>query len=146
MAVDNAALNLYYVHTVLRARAAILSHIGTSTVIENVRDVNGATVIELTGRFDANTVPKIKPRLHELIAEGRCYLVVDLNGLTFLDSSGLGVLVGCLRRCAAMGGDMCLTHVPEFARSVLELTRLTRVFQIADSPEAAAELVKKRGA
>ena len=114
-------------------------------MIDGVRQQDGATVVEISGRLDASTAPDVKSQLHELIEGGQCRLVLSLSELEFLDSSGLGVLVGSLRRCAAMGGDMCLARVPEFAQSVLELTRLTRVFHVADSEEEAAGIVQKGG-
>ncbi|MFP4029006.1 MAG: STAS domain-containing protein [Candidatus Brocadiia bacterium] len=112
-------------------------------MIKDIENLDGATLIKLEERLDANSAPEVKSGLHELIQEGNGVLIISLENLDFIDSSGLGVLVGCLRRCAAKGGDLCLVNVPEFARSILELTRLTRVFPIADDLEDALELVKK---
>jgi anti-sigma B factor antagonist len=115
-------------------------------LIKNIRQKDGVTVIEMASRFDATTAPQVKAQLRDLVAAGQCRIVVNLKALEFIDSSGLGVLVGTLRRCVAVGGEMCLAEVPEFARSVLELTRLTRVFSIAATEDEAIRLVKESGA
>jgi len=114
-------------------------------LIRNVRQLNSATAVEICGRLDGATAAETKAGLHSLIASGRFRLVLNLRDLEFVDSAGLGVLVGCLRRCVAMGGDLYLTEVPELIRSVLELTRLTRVFQVAAS-ESEAERLLSQGA
>lgn len=108
-------------------------------MLSNVHEIDEVTVADLSGRVDAATSPEAKAQLHELIAEGHVKIVLNLRELTFLDSSGLGMLVSCLRRCVASGGDVCVAEAPEFVRSIFELTRLTRVFRICDSSQEAAQ-------
>ncbi|MGD2174791.1 MAG: STAS domain-containing protein [Candidatus Brocadiaceae bacterium] len=108
-------------------------------MIADIRPQDGVTVVDIEGRFDAATAPEIKSELHGLIEEGNIRLVINLEALDFIDSAGLGVLVSCLRRAAAEGGDLRLAEVPAFCRSIFELTRLTRVF---DVNESEAEAVK----
>lgn len=112
-----------------------------SVVIGNVRHENGVTIVEITGRFDAVSAPEIKSDLHSLIESGSIRLVVNLEKMDFIDSAGLGVLVSCLRRTAAEGGDLRLAEVPPFCRSIFELTRLTRVFEVTESVEQAVSAV-----
>ena len=111
-------------------------------MLDNVHQADGVTVVRLSGRLDVAAVDRLKPELHRLIAAGHNRLVLDLEALEFIDSTGLGLLVGCLRRCVAAGGDLCLTKVSQFLRSVFELTRLTRVFQLTDSEAEAIEAVQ----
>ena len=115
-------------------------------LIKNISELDDATVVKLSGRLDAVTAPQIKTELHELIAQGRVKLVLNLKDVIFLDSSGLGIMVSCLRRCVAGGGDICLSQVPEFARSVFELTRLTRVFRLVETDAEAAQAVAQNAA
>lgn len=96
-------------------------------------------MVELEGRLDARSTPEVKAKLQELIAGGDVRLVINLARVTFIDSSGLGMLVGALRRAAAEGGDLKLAEVPEFTRTIFELTRLTRVFEITHSEQQALE-------
>jgi len=111
-------------------------------MIGNVRERDDVTVVEMDGRFDSATAPDIKAALHELIENGRTLLVINLEGLEFIDSAGLGVLVSCLRRTAAEGGDLRVAEVPPFCRSIFELTRLTRVFDVTESEDEAVEALK----
>lgn len=108
-------------------------------MIANVSHQDGVTVIEIAGRFDALTAPQIKLELHKLIQDGDIRMVLNLQKMDFIDSAGLGVLVSCLRRTAAEGGDLRLAEVPPFCRSIFELTRLTRVFDVT---ETAAQAVR----
>ena len=88
------------------------------------------------------TAPTVKAGLHELIAKGNNRLVVNLEKMEFVDSAGLGVLVSCLRRAAAEGGDLRLAEVPAFCRSIFELTRLTRVFDVTESEAQAVKAIR----
>ena len=113
-------------------------------MIANVRHEDGIAVVEISGRFDALAAPDVKAELLKLIEGGDTRLVVSLEGMDFIDSAGLGVLVSCLRRSTAEGGDLRLSDVPAFCRSIFELTRLTRVFDVTQTAEQA--MVAIRGA
>ena len=104
-------------------------------MIGSVRSQGEVTVVGIEGRFDVSSASSVKAQLQGLISQGRTRLVVNLSGMTFIDSSGLGVLVSCLRKAAAGGGDLRLADVPAFCRSIFELTRLTRVFEIGQSEQ-----------
>jgi len=106
-------------------------------LISQVRHEKGGTVVELEGRFDATSSEETKAGFRELIDEGHVNVVVNLSGITFMDSSGLGVLVSSLRYAVVQGGDVRLAEVPEYCRSIFELTRLTRVFDINESEQEA---------
>ena len=106
-------------------------------MITNVRHRDDATIVEVAGRFDAVSAPQVKVELHGMIEEGHTRLVLNMSGLEFIDSAGLGALVSCLRRAAAEGGDLRLAEVPPFCRSIFELTRLTRVFDVTESEDEA---------
>lgn len=108
-------------------------------MIQQVRQEGDATVVQVTGRLDASVAPDMKEELQDLIEQGCTKLVLNLEDVNFIDSSGLGVFVSCLRRAATKGGDLRLAEVPEFTRSIFELTRLTRVFNIRESEEEALE-------
>jgi len=63
------------------------------------------------------------------VADGRTLVVVDLSDTAFLDSSGLGALVGGLRTARAAGGDLRIAGVGQQVRTVLELTTMDRVLR-----------------
>ena len=110
---------------------------GASVLISEKRTEGDVTVVKLEGRIDAISAPRVKEELQELVESGQVRLIVNLDAIGFIDSAGLGVLVSCLRRCASAGGDLRLAEVPSFCRSIFELTRLTRVFDVTETEEAA---------
>jgi anti-sigma B factor antagonist len=112
----------------------------------NVRHEDTIAVVEIGGRFDAVSAPEVKADLHRLIEDGSTNLVVNLEKMEFIDSAGLGVLVSCLRRAAAEGGDLRLAEVPPFCRSIFELTRLTRVFDVTETESLAKKALMEHRA
>jgi len=88
------------------------------------------TVISVTGEIDVYTAPTLRERLNELVADGEYHLVVDMAGVDFLDSTGLGVLVGGLKRARSHDGTLQLVCDQEKILKVFRITGLTKVFPI----------------
>ncbi len=105
----------------------------------NVRHTSkGPTaIVTLSGRLDAAGSPAVRRSLRELFAADHRFLVLDFAEVSFVDSSGLSVLVTALKNARAAGGDIALIRVGDQARMLLELTRLHRVFLVADDAETA---------
>ena len=96
-------------------------------------------VVQPKGEIDLYTAPRLKEELSSLIEEGRSRIVVDLSGVEFLDSTGLGVLIGTLKRCREADGELVLAGARETADKVLRITGLDKVFRIhASADEATA--------
>lgn len=87
-------------------------------------------VVSVHGEIDVYTAPDLRERLNELVASGQCHLVLDLQGVDFLDSTGLGVLVGGLKRVRSRGGELSLVCAQERILKVFRITGLTSVFPI----------------
>jgi len=102
-----------------------------------VSERNGTTVLSVRGEVDVYTAPRLREKLVELVSEGRYNLVVDLEAVDFLDSTGLGVLVGGLKRLRSHDGDLSLVCTQHRILKVFEITGLTKVFAIHDSVDAA---------
>jgi anti-sigma B factor antagonist len=101
----------------------------------HIRD--DVAVIQIDGRFDAQSAPPIAEWLEEIAATTPGRVVVDLVEASFLDSSALAVLVRAVKRCRMRGGDVRLSGVPQSVRLIFELTRLDRAFDMfADQDEA----------
>ena len=98
----------------------------------------GVPVVAAFGEIDVATAPPLRDRLQALIAAGSPTVVVDLLGVTFLDSTALGVLVGALKRCREAGGDLPLVITEPRLLKVFEITGLTGVFPIHSSVAEAA--------
>ncbi len=94
------------------------------------KEKDRAGVIELSGEVDLHTAPVFKEALYELVEAGRDQIIVDLDGLEFMDSSGLGVLLGALRRIKTSGGNLHLVCTRENILKIFEVTGLDKVFLI----------------
>jgi anti-sigma B factor antagonist len=94
-------------------------------------DADGVAVVAVHGELDLETAPALKTALVEAIEEqpGR-RIVVDLEGLDFIDSIGLGILLGGLKRARGSDGELVLVATGRNVLKVLELTGLVRVFEI----------------
>jgi anti-sigma B factor antagonist len=88
------------------------------------------TVVSVGGEIDVYTAPQLREKVVELVAAGDVDLVLDLSGVEFLDSTGLGVLVGALNRVRAQDGSLALVLTQERILKVFEITGLRKVFPI----------------
>jgi anti-sigma B factor antagonist len=82
--------------------------------------------------LDAGNVDDFKRSLAQLL-ESSTWLVMDLKHLQFIDSSGLGAILSCLRQLTAKGGDLKLSGMTPQVRSAFELVRMHRIFDIFDN-------------
>lgn len=109
-------------------------------VFEIAEQSDGDTpVLKVKGEIDVSTAPELRDRLVQINQRGASNVVVDLSEVTFLDSTGLGVLVSGLKRFRSGGGDLRLVVTGKSVSKVLEITGLTEVFQIFDTAEAAVQ-------
>jgi len=101
------------------------------------RQEGARTVISVTGEIDVYTAPTLREQLNEVVAAGHYDLVVDMTGVDFLDSTGLGVLVGGLKRVRSHDGALRLVCAQEKILKVFRITGLTKVFPIHATLEEA---------
>jgi anti-sigma B factor antagonist len=99
----------------------------------DTRQHNGRTIIEVGGEIDVYTAPKLRDRISELVADGNYHLVIDMENVDFLDSTGLGVLVGGLKKLRAHDGSMQLICTQERLLKIFRITQLAKVFAIYES-------------
>ena len=105
-----------------------------------INDKGVAVLLEVhEDRLDANNSGELKTQMLTLFDEGKNNLVIDLKDVRFVDSSGLGSLVSGFKNASARNGNLKLCGLQPQVRSMFELTRLHRVFEIfPDSQEAVA--------
>jgi len=109
----------------------------TMNLVIERQDEGDVAVLALRGELDVESGPKLREALLEAIGEGGRRVVVDLEGVDFIDSAGLGVLVGGLKRARSNDGDLALVATGRSVLKVLEITGLTRVFELHTAREAA---------
>jgi anti-sigma B factor antagonist len=98
---------------------------------------SGQTVIEVSGEIDVYTAPRLRETLVSLVEAGNNRLIVDMEGVEFLDSTGLGVLVGGLKRVRAHDGGIDLVCTQGRILRIFRITGLSNVFSIFDSVDEA---------
>jgi anti-sigma B factor antagonist len=103
----------------------------------DMRRLNSRAVVDVKGEIDVYTAPKLREKLIELVSEGSYDIVVNLEGVDFLDSTGLGVLVGALKRVKAHDGELSLVCTQDKILKIFKITGLTKVFPIHNSVEDA---------
>ncbi|WP_270134359.1 STAS domain-containing protein [Kribbella sp. CA-293567] len=102
------------------------------------RTEGGRTVVEVGGEIDVYTAPKLRETIVTLVDGGHYDLVVDLERVEFLDSTGLGVLVGGLKRVRTHDGSLSLVCTQERLLKIFRITGLTKVFEI--HPDVASAI------
>jgi anti-sigma B factor antagonist len=102
------------------------------------RDVDGGkTIVAVGGEIDVYTAPKLRDKITELVASGVYDIVIDMEQVEFLDSTGLGVLVGGLKKVRAHDGSLQLVCNQDRLLKIFRITGLAKVFVIHDSADGA---------
>ena len=104
----------------------------------------GIEVIDVQGEIDIYTVPRLRELLIDLVSKGGYQLVVNLDKVGFLDSTGLGVLAGGLRRVRAHDGWLELVCTQQRILKIFRITGLTEVFGIYQTVDQAIAARKGR--
>lgn len=100
--------------------------------------IDGATrVIAVRGEIHVTSAPDFATRLDEAISEGAAAVVIDLSAVTFIDSTGLSVLLNGLRRVTRAQGRLALVITNPTVLRLFEITRLDTTFDIEPTREAA---------
>ena len=100
-------------------------------------DKDGIEVVDVEGEIDIYTAPRLRELLIDLVSKNSYQLIVNMDKVGFLDSTGLGVLVGGLRRVRAHGGSLDLVCTREPILRIFRVTGLTEVFGIYETVDQA---------
>ncbi|MFN2589358.1 MAG: STAS domain-containing protein [Actinomycetota bacterium] len=100
--------------------------------------VGGASVLTLRGEIDVYTAPRLRQAIIDLVDGGADNIIVDMGAVDFLDSTGLGVLVGGLKRVKVKEGSLSIVTSQDKILKIFDITGLNKVFPIHDSVDAAA--------
>jgi anti-sigma B factor antagonist len=115
---------------------------GMEFSVEHIVTDDGIVSVTLAGALDVATAPQVRDLLIRLIDEGHHRLVLELSGVDFVDSIGLGVFVGVVHRLRPHDSSLAIAAPSAQARKVFEITQLVRVLPIYDTAEAAVQAVR----
>ncbi|MCB1175884.1 MAG: STAS domain-containing protein [Leptospiraceae bacterium] len=101
------------------------------------RHVNDVVIVDIAGDVDIYNSAVLKSSIQEQIAGGARNVLVNMEGVKYIDSSGVGVLIAIMNELNKLEGRIKLVHIYDAVRRVFELTRLTGLFDIYDSEEEA---------
>src|SRR5262245_42444701 len=87
-------------------------------------------ILALEGEIDLHRSPEVKATLDPLIAQKVPRVLIDFSGVTYVDSSGLAVMIETLQRIQSYGGKFALFGLRESVRSIFEIARLDQIFRI----------------
>ena len=108
------------------------------------REVDGVTVVALDGRIvlgeESNA---LREKIKSKVAEGKKKIVLNMDGVTFIDSAGLGTLVAAHHSAKAQGASLRLCHLGTKFQEVLQITKLMTIFDVYNTEaEAVASFSK----
>ena len=107
-------------------------------MIINEQKQDDIDIVVLSGRFVMENAPEIKERIHAIIRDGQGKLLIDLEKVTFIDSSAFAVLVSAYKELQLKTGHLALITSP-VVQSLLELTRLHTIFEIMPNQTVALD-------
>ena len=112
-------------------------------MLEPIARTQGVAVFRfMEARLDAANAPTFRDWMAQAIDRGDVRIVLDMGGVDFVDSSGLGALVGALKRVGARG-DLALASLQPSVQKAFRLTRMDRVFQIFPDTDSAMGHLKE---
>lgn len=106
----------------------------------NERTLEGLTILDLNGKLTIDSGAQLlKDKCESLVFQRRTQVIVNLAGVPYIDSGGLGQLVACYTTLAKAGGRLTLTNINKTNHDLLSITKLVAVFETFDSEKAAVE-------
>jgi len=107
------------------------------------RDSGDIVILDVNGEIDLYNAPEIKDTINKLIEEKKYNVVINLDKVSYIDSSGIGALISSLSNLKKYQGGLKICNVSGSVRKVFELTKLTSFFEIYDSEQEAISAFKK---
>lgn len=107
------------------------------------KEMNGIVVLELSGKvMGGPDASLLSEKLHELVDKNKTKVIADLSKVSWMNSSGLGILIGGLTTMRNNGGDLKLVNVTERIKSLLIITKLITIFETFENLEEAVKNFK----
>lgn len=107
-------------------------------IVSNNLD-SGELLVRIEGEVDVYTSIDLKKELTKLVESDQKNIIIDLENVNYMDSSGLGVLVALLKELKKIGGELKLISLPVSVKKIFDLTRLTKFFNIYNNLDEATK-------
>src|SRR5688500_16802901 len=99
-------------------------------------------IYDLRGYIDAHTVIEFEKAMHASIDSGRNCVILDISGLSYISSAGIGAMMGLARKLGQRGGNLVLLNPSPKVFAILDGLGFTRIFKIASDEVSAVEMLK----
>ena len=99
-------------------------------------------IYDVTGYIDAHTVIDFEKSIYASLENGTKCVILNISGLSYISSAGIGAMMGLARKLTQNGGDLVLMNPSAKVFSILDGLGFTRIFKIAQDEAAAIELIK----
>ncbi|MCH1900299.1 STAS domain-containing protein [Leptospira interrogans] len=106
------------------------------------RESGNIVILDINGEIDLCNAPEIKDVIAKLIEEQKYYTIINLEKVSYIDSSGIGALISSLSNLKKYQGGLKIINVSGSVRKVFELTKLTSFFEIFDNESEAVSAFK----
>ncbi len=104
---------------------------------------DGVTILALSGKIMGGPeASQINEQVNSLIDQGKHVILVDLDNVEWMNSSGLGILIGAMTTLKNNNGELALVHISDRIRNLLKITKLVDVFKLYDNIDQAIEDLK----
>ncbi len=104
--------------------------------------LSGAPLLEVSGDIDLSTLPHLQRALEQALNRKTSRLVIDLRRVSFVDSSGVGALIGAKKKLMTRNGELYVVCGEDHVRRKLGLMRLGNIMQLCSSPEDATKALE----
>ncbi len=106
----------------------------------NKRQVDSVTVIDMSGKIIlGEETAQLRETVKKILSEGNDRILLNLSDVTYIDSSGLGLLVSCFATTSRKGGQIKLLNLTNKVKEVLQITKLSTVFDIFEDENKAIQ-------
>jgi len=106
----------------------------------SIRQANGVTIVDCSGRIVLGDGSEIlKDVVRELLCKGQKEILLNLGGVNYIDSSGIGELVNAFTNVRKQGGDLKLLNLTKKVHDLLQITKLYTVFDVKDDEPGAVK-------
>jgi len=104
---------------------------------EKYTEISGALIVHLKGELDQHSAVSLRINLDKKIMDGVSHLIFDLSELEFMDSSGIGIIIGRYKNITALGGSASVAGAKPYVERILRMAALDRIIPIYSNVEDA---------